>query len=546
MGKFKELSPSTVYWILAVPLWAIFSWAAFNFQPAIYSFGDDFWEHSAAIHAWTHDLWQPQSPHVASDEGSSRYMPFFFVVTGLSVLFGFTPLQGLGVAGVISISLFMIGVKLFSDRYFRSPWAAPIALLVLLCGWGVSWNWSNSYQLRQIFHGMSYPSFFVFSFGFIAYWWLLGLIKSEALSLPRLIVLALIVGILFSSHPPTGVAIIVTMGLMITFAEHVHLRRRVALLFVLAAGSLLVELWPYFSTWQIVFGTSGGESSTWISRVSPDDLLSRASTLYRENHHFYQPLEVLLTLGPALLGVPMVFYLFVKERNRLLIAGFTIFSIPYLLFIAMPIPLGYRSIFYAIFFLHLSLVYFFLKLIVVRRHPTWLRWTGISLLSVMVLWNVGLAGGELLGFRLNVATLKFKDSYDKPRTTVDYMQTLADVVPRDAVIMAREKLAWPIPTFVGKVVSGLHLNPMIKDAARRRKDVEVFFNADTDFAERQEIIKRYHVTHVLYDPRKLSAEVRADMSVIPGTRMRIHNLTLITLPKEIGRMVPQSVAKVKD
>lgn len=463
-------------------------------------------------------------------------MPFFFVITVLSKLFGFTALQAMGTAGVVSITVLMIGNKLFADRYFCNPWAAPIALLVFLCGWGVGWLWSNVYQLRDIFHVISYPSFFVFAFGFIAYWWLLGLINSATLPLWRSIVLALVVGVLFSSHPPTGIAIIVTMGLMITFAEDVRLRRRVALLLVLVAGSLLVELWPYFSTWQITLGTSGGKSSSWVSRASFADLPKDAEMI--PWHVFYQPHQVLLTFGPALLGIPLVFYLLVKERNWFLFAGCAIFSIPYVLNIFVPIPLGHRSLLYVIFFLHLSLVWFILRVVVEQRHVVWMkyagiplfsRYAGIRLLSAMVLWNVGLAGGELLGYSLLPGPGLWNRNKQQ-RTVVDDMQALANVVPSDAVIMAPDILAWPIPTFVGKVVSVFHRNPMIKNAAQRKEDVETFFNTDAPLEDRQKIIKRYHVTHVLYDTKQATPKLSIVLSAIPGSRTRIYDLTVITLP----------------
>ena len=534
MSNFKKLSPSAAYWILAFPFWALFSWAAFNFQASVYLPGGDFWEHSAAFHAWLQDLWHPQSPHVSGGEGSPRYMPFFFVITVLSMLFGFTALQAMGAAGVVSITLFMIGNKLFSDRYFSNPWAAPISLLVFLNGWGIGWLWSNVYQFRGIFYVISYPSFFVFALGFIAYWWLLGLIKSATLPLWKLIVLALMIGISFSSHPPTGVAIIVTMGLMIILAEDVHLQRRVALLFTLLAGSLLVELWPYFSTWQITLGTSGGQSDTWVSSgvaSASFESLARAKALYWSDP-FYKPLGVLLAFGPALLGVPMVFYLFIRERNRLPLAGCVIFAIPYLLNLFVSIPLGGRFLLYVIFFLHLALIWFFLKVIVGQRHSVWIRYAGVGLLSVMVLWNAGLAGSELWGYSLS-ERLKLHHRTKQERTIVDYMQAVANVVPSDAIIMAPAILAWPIPTFVGKVVSELHPNPMIRDAAQRRKDVETFFNTDVILPDRQKIIKRYHVTHVLYDTNEATSKLSAELSAIPGIRTRIDHLMLITLPDAI-------------
>ena len=525
MGYIRKLTPSMVYWILALVLWATFSWAAFNFHPATYTYRGDFWEHSAAVHAWLQDLWSPKNPHFSSDAGSPRYIPFYFVVTVLSILFGFTALQAMGTAGVVSITLFLVGIKLFSDRFFGNPWAAPIALLVFLTGWGNPPIWANVYQLRNIFYVISYPSFFAFSLGFIAYWWLLGLINSATLSLWKLAVLALMVSVMFSSHPPTGVAIAATMGLMITLAKDVRLGRRIALLLVLFAGSLLVELWPYFSTWQITLGTSAGKPS-WVSTAS-FGTLERAEALYW-GRPFYQPRVIVMTLGPALLGVPILFYLVARERMWLLLAGCVIFSIPYLLNFFISIPLGDRFILFALFFLHLAMVWFFLKVMTREYHSSWMRYAIIGLLSVMVLWNVGVAAVEFSGYSLRGDQLVKQE-----RMVVGHMQAVAKVVPGDAVIMAPVALAWPLPTFGGKVVGGLHPFPMVSDAWQRRHDVETFFSADTTLQDRKEIMKRYRVTHVLYDTKDATPELTKELAAIPGLRTNIYDLMLITLPDAI-------------
>jgi hypothetical protein len=96
--------------------------------------------------------------------------------------------------------------------------------------------------------------------------------------------------------------------------------------------------------------------------------------------------------------------------------------------------------------------------------------------------------------------------------------------------MAPVALAWPIPTFAGKVVGGLHPFPMVRDGWQRRKDVETFFSADTTLQERKELIKRYQVTHVLYDTKDATPELTKELSAIPGLRTRIYDLMLITLP----------------
>lgn len=183
-----------------------------------------------------------------------------------------------------------------------------------------------------------------------------------------------------------------------------------------------------------------------------------------------------------------------------------------------------------IFFLHLSLVWFFLKVIVVKSQSIWMRYAGVGILSVMVLWNVSLGILELRGYEFSNKDLELRNRNRHQPTTVEYMRALANVVPRDSIIMAPQTLAWPVPTFVGKVVSGIRPNPMVRDGAQRQKDVRMFFNATATLEDRLKIIRQYHVTHILYDANKATPELNAELSAIRGVRTSIFDLTLVTLP----------------
>ncbi len=102
-----------------------------------------------------------------------------------------------------------------------------------------------------------------------------------------------------------------------------------------------------------------------------------------------------------------------------------------------------------------------------------------------VLWSGGFAAAH------------FVNTYLWKRPITEILAPLAGAISDDAVILARTKVAWAIPTFAGKVVSLQHANPLVADMAQRNQDVVLFFDPATTNKKRIGILKRYNVSHVL-------------------------------------------------
>ena len=141
---------------------------------------------------------------MAIDTGSPRYMPFFFLLTVLARIFSLTPIQALGIGGVLTMILFLYGVWLFLSLYFRNDWAPFVGLIVLLGGWGAGWYWSNCYQLRCLFYVITFPSSFVFSVSFFSFWLATKILRQRAITLGSLILLGIMSALMLLCHPLTG------------------------------------------------------------------------------------------------------------------------------------------------------------------------------------------------------------------------------------------------------------------------------------------------------------------------------------------------------
>jgi hypothetical protein len=109
----------------------------------------------------------------------------------------------------------------------------------------------------------------------------------------------------------------------------------------------------------------------------------------------------------------------------------------------------------------------------------------------------------------------------------DYATVLANVRPDD-VVLAIEPVAWPIPTWSGKIVSSLHGQAFIPDETARHHDVAAFFSALASTMERQLIVNRYHVGYILLDDTQPTSGVTAGTLTALATVVRqVGTLTLL-------------------
>ena len=94
------------------------------------------------------------------------------------------------------------------------------------------------------------------------------------------------------------------------------------------AGAALAELWPYYSVWGVVLGSDGVESQSWVDNALAQTTVAASVWTNR----FYDPAQVALALGPALLGVPCIAYLAYRGANLFIVFGFFIFVLFFFFF----------------------------------------------------------------------------------------------------------------------------------------------------------------------------------------------------------------------
>ena len=93
--KYREsssvdaLRANTLFVILTFLFGAWLAWDAAFFRLVTFAPWADYWEHAAVLNEWLRNFDGPSNPHVADPSLSSRYMPFFWALTYLGLMFGF-------------------------------------------------------------------------------------------------------------------------------------------------------------------------------------------------------------------------------------------------------------------------------------------------------------------------------------------------------------------------------------------------------------------------------------------------------------------------
>ncbi len=245
---------TTLFVVAALFVGAWLSWDVLFYRLATYSIWADYWEHTATFTEWLRNFDAPGNPHVATAELSPRYMPWFWLLTWAGVQFGWDSIDLMAVSSIGSYLVIVIGIYLFSRAYFRDYWAPLITFLAFFTFWGVSWNWSNLYQLRSFFYIAGYPSSLTFGISLIAFWAVLKTLRKDA-SLPLMaVVIAVLAALMFLCHPLTGVFGLAGCALLTLTDYSGWNRYRITVLGALLAGALAAELWPYFSVWKLTLG----------------------------------------------------------------------------------------------------------------------------------------------------------------------------------------------------------------------------------------------------------------------------------------------------
>jgi hypothetical protein len=292
--------------------------------------------------------------------------------------------------------------------------------------------------------------------------------------------------LVFVNHPLTGVFFFICSGLL--YIEKRGFEKKMAfcyLLSVIAAFSLM-GLWPYYSFFTNFFKIASGQ-------------MAQTADYQSTRHYLYS--MTLLRSGPALVGIPFVTLFLFRKRHLFLVGSFLIFGLIYLTGNFVKISLTERFIFFTIFTLQMTVSRvlrewfsfpLFTSIIDIKRITLWFLFL---LLTIGMIIQIVFLYTKFIAPAFSFKPGLYLPHYVSPNT----MQLeLRKHLSEDDVVLSDIYSSWSIPVYTGaKIIALFHTPPQVNDNLERIEDVETFYESSTTREVRENILKKYGVTHVL-------------------------------------------------
>lgn len=191
------------YFLVSFILILIIAWVTFHNKRGPYIELYDFGEHAASIRELSVHLLSPQNPLLATDGSTTlRYTPYIFLLALIIKLFHLNLFTVINVTSIIVFLLFVTGVALWAEEYFKDRELPLYVLVTLLFLWGKPFDYSNEYNLRFLTYTLFYPSTVTFSLSFLGLYLLLRYVRSERIG--SYFFYVLLGAFIFLTHPLTG------------------------------------------------------------------------------------------------------------------------------------------------------------------------------------------------------------------------------------------------------------------------------------------------------------------------------------------------------
>jgi MacB-like periplasmic core domain len=435
-------------------------------------YGTDFWHHAAVVRELaTHPL-HPRNPILPLSAPHEGFSPYGLLVAGLSRVTGLSAVDALIIIGFFNLLLLLITLRGFVRATFPSKHTDFYALLLMLVLWGIRpWMLSGFLHLNYLIRGTAYPSTFAIALTFLAWYIAVLAVKGRAMWL--LLLLIPITTIVFLVHPMSAGSMAIGCVVLTFCLAKGPLLLPLRMAAICVVGFLPALAWPYYPFRALIFGGSAYFDVTNAELYSAGAMLGSM-------------------LFSALIGIPLLFLRFRKNRRDFLVSMFGCFTLVYLLGgVTGKFVLG-RTMFFMVFMLQLAVAGWLAENEAVReaagafRGGPWLR--HLTLISTAAGCLTMLPG-------LISAVPIFQNSYGDyaflPRFVGQYDTVLSDF-----------STSLKIPAIAGKVVS---LEPdqvmIFVDHTEAEKDIERFFEVATS-QQRMQILRRYGVSFVLLNKYK--------------------------------------------
>lgn len=442
--------------------------------------GDDTFEMVATIRATAESLLHPLNPMLdLPGETSPRFTPYALFWGFVTKLFAANALVIIQITAIANFLLFASGLTRFVSVYLDDRRLVTLLIPIMLICWGSGYPMANGYHWWLFFFGLPYVCIFAYGVGFHALAEFALYLKSQQTS--KLMVYALLAGIVFLSHPITGLFVFITAGLMALFETSF---KRALLLQAVPVGTLMATFaWPYFDYGKTLFS---GATERWYTPVMFEHQLR--------------------ALGVALAGLPLAVWYAKRRLHMFAVAWLALFVVLYLLCWALNIYIGERFLFFAVLVMHLFIALYALETIDEIRRAG-LRITRITGLRIALLLVILLVGARFRGWEIKTTgnmLMELVGAAPHSVTKRDRYAFLEQYLGNGDIVLAEGETGWPVPGMTGaRLVFHQHGNPLlIEELEARRMATTAYLKENLSSADRAEICRDYRVTHVLLDFRQ--------------------------------------------
>lgn len=452
-------------------------------QAANARWNGDFWLHAAAVDEWRDHWWDPGNPTQPTDSANPDMTPYTWLVGRVARSTGVDAVTALGWFAVVNAALLVAVLRPVVIRLTGNGRAPSWALLFTLTLWGAdSWVWSGYFGLRSLGLVLPYPSAFATAAGLASWLALWRGIEEDPSSGWRSarwwVLLAACLWLVLLTHPITSAWTVIGLSAI--------------------AGSRRVDL-GRFGLMTLVASGMGALSAALLWLPFPVTALVGKTGTYDLSHEEMYT-DLLGRAWPLLAALPALGWRLWRDRDDALgwmaVLGGGVFALGGLT--------GTWTV--GRVFPFLALVGHTALADVVGRSTVVPRDDLPRALARVAVWLV-VAAMVVIGFRngeegIERALPESVSGHDDATVGIrpqDRFAFLVDHVPDDAAVMASGSARVVLPALSGRAVHAgweEHLDPEEPD---RKDAVARFFSSGVPDAERQQLVDRWAVTHVLLD-----------------------------------------------
>jgi len=483
---------------------------------------EDFWEHSAAVHAFIQNPLHPGHPQFALQASHPFLNPYTFVVAQFARLFHIDAISALSIFGVLNFCLFCCGLRAFiaslqlgspsvdssshtketSHSKFASNRAttkriasnnnklAFYSLLFILFLWGGKpWPYSGFFNYQIYLMNLPYPSTFVGGLSLLGlalnaryqhtkHWaYLFGLIAITTLALLThpLTAQFLLIGMAAQVFTPRSTVNKPKYSTLILYIKSLFLPF-LKLAVISLASLALATLWPFYPILELFQGASK------VYDTSNGDLY----------FHLFTRLWLFVMLAP------LYIWMLLKPELRSLLIIFSVTASIYVFgYLTERYSFG-RIISYTVIMLQITcaVAMFRFEAWAQRLAPSATRLGQVAVCVVLLICAAQWIPTSARRALTVTNSLWLGRTVSNQIIYKDYL-FLPNLIEKNAVVFADIETSWLLPSFGAKVIAAKHPIAFIEATQQRDQDVLNFFESSASIETRAALLKKYRAQYLL-------------------------------------------------